>query len=101
MKIHLQKEIDHLKKQLFHLSSLVEENLKLAISSVDRTTDVNSPWAPVGLSSTQGNGNPRTIIRVHGISAKREFDLLFGFGEDYEAIGGKTQAFKFKNRFNE
>ena len=34
MKIHLQKELDRLKKQLFHLSSLVEENLKLAIRAV-------------------------------------------------------------------
>lgn len=34
MKIHLQKEIDHLKKQLFHLSSLVEENLRMAIRAV-------------------------------------------------------------------
>jgi len=31
MKIHLQTELDRLKKQLFHLSSLVEENLRLAI----------------------------------------------------------------------
>jgi phosphate transport system protein len=34
MKIHLQKEIDGLKKHLFHLSALVEENLKLAIRAV-------------------------------------------------------------------
>ncbi|MEN8006625.1 MAG: phosphate signaling complex protein PhoU [Candidatus Krumholzibacteriota bacterium] len=34
MKIHLQTELDRLKKQLFHLSSVVEENLKLAIRAV-------------------------------------------------------------------
>jgi len=34
MKIHLQRETDNLKKQLFHLSSLVEENFKLAIRAV-------------------------------------------------------------------
>ncbi|NCQ34932.1 phosphate signaling complex protein PhoU [bacterium] len=34
MKIHLQKEIDQLKKRLFHLSSLVEENLEQAIRAV-------------------------------------------------------------------
>ena len=34
MKIHLQTELDRLRKQLFHLSSVVEENLKLAILAV-------------------------------------------------------------------
>ncbi len=34
MKIHLQTELDKLKKQLFHLSALVEENLKLAFRAV-------------------------------------------------------------------
>ncbi|MFH2051644.1 MAG: phosphate signaling complex protein PhoU [bacterium] len=34
MKIHLQKEIDRLKKRLFHLSSLVEENLERSIRAV-------------------------------------------------------------------
>ena len=34
MKIHLQTELDRLKKQLFHLSALVEENLKLAFRAV-------------------------------------------------------------------
>lgn len=34
MKIHLQIELDRLKKQLFHLSSLVEESLKMAIRAV-------------------------------------------------------------------
>ncbi len=34
MKIHLQKEIDQLKKRLFHLSALVEENLEKAIRAV-------------------------------------------------------------------
>ena len=34
MKIHLQKEIDALKKRLFHLSSLVEENLERSIRAV-------------------------------------------------------------------
>jgi phosphate transport system protein len=34
MKIHLQRETDHLKKRLYHLSSLVEENFKLAMQAV-------------------------------------------------------------------
>jgi phosphate transport system protein len=34
MKIHLQRELEALKKQLFHLASLVEENLKLALRAV-------------------------------------------------------------------
>lgn len=43
--------------------------------------------------------NPRAIISVHGMNEKREFDVLFGFGEDYEAIGGRKEAFMFKNAF--
>ena len=39
MKIHLQNELDRLKKQLFHLSSLVEENLKDAIVAVTESDD--------------------------------------------------------------
>ena len=35
MKIHLQREIDGLKKKLFHLSSLIEENLKTAFRSIE------------------------------------------------------------------
>lgn len=34
MKIHLQKEIDTLRKKLFHLSTLVEESLELAIKAI-------------------------------------------------------------------
>jgi hypothetical protein len=45
--------------------------------------------------------DPRAIISVHGISIKREFDLLFGFGEDYETIGGKKEAFRFRHEFTE
>ena len=45
--------------------------------------------------------NPKTIISVHGLNVKREFDLLFGFGEDYKCIGGKKEAFRFKNEFTE
>lgn len=44
--------------------------------------------------------DPRAIISIHGMHLKRKFDLLFGFGENYGAIGGKKQAFKFKNEFN-
>jgi phosphate transport system protein len=41
LKIHLQTELDRLKKQLFHLSSVVEENLKLAIRAVrDRDSEL-------------------------------------------------------------
>ena len=43
--------------------------------------------------------NPKKIISVHGISIKREFDMLFGFGQDYSCIGGKKEAFKFKSNF--
>ncbi len=35
MKIHLQRELEQLKKNVFHLSSLVEQNLKLALRAVD------------------------------------------------------------------
>jgi phosphate transport system protein len=34
MKIHLQTEIDRLKKKLFHLSTLVEESLDLAVRAI-------------------------------------------------------------------
>jgi phosphate transport system protein len=34
MKIHLQRELDALRKQVFHLCSLVEDNLSLAIRTV-------------------------------------------------------------------
>lgn|GEM_PF-1864621 len=43
--------------------------------------------------------SPNVIISVHGLNVKREFDLLFGFGEDYECIGGKKEAFRFRNEF--
>jgi len=43
--------------------------------------------------------DPSVIVSVHGISAKRKFDLLFGFGKDYEFIGGKSEAFRFRNEF--
>ncbi len=36
MKIHLQRELDSLRKRVFHLCSLVEDNLSLAIQSVQR-----------------------------------------------------------------
>ena len=36
MKIHLQRELDELRKRVFHLCSLVEENLTLAIQSVQK-----------------------------------------------------------------
>ncbi len=39
MKIHLQRELDDLRKRVFHLCSLVEENLTLAIQSVQRPDD--------------------------------------------------------------
>ncbi len=35
MKIHLQREIEQLKKRLFHLSALVEQSLKLALRAVE------------------------------------------------------------------
>lgn len=43
--------------------------------------------------------NPKAIISIHGMNVKREFDVLFGFAENYGAIGGKRQAFQFKYRF--
>jgi len=43
--------------------------------------------------------SPKGLISVHGISVKREFDMLFGFGDDYQAIGGKEKAFEFKHGF--
>jgi len=37
VKIHLQREMEQLKKRLFHLSSLVEQSLKLALRAVDES----------------------------------------------------------------
>ncbi len=45
--------------------------------------------------------DPRVIISIHGISIKRKFDLLFGFGEDYKCIGGKKEAFRFRSEFTD
>jgi len=45
--------------------------------------------------------DPKAIISVHGLNVKREFDLLFGFGEDYKCIGGKKEAFRFRNEFTD
>ena len=39
MKIHLQRELEALRKRVFHLCSLVEDNLTLAIQSVQRPGD--------------------------------------------------------------
>lgn len=39
MKIHLQRELDALRKRVFHLCSLVEDNLALAIDGVRRTDE--------------------------------------------------------------
>ena len=39
MKIHLQRELEALRKRVFHLCSLVEDNLALAIDSVRRTDE--------------------------------------------------------------
>jgi len=43
--------------------------------------------------------NPNILVSIHGMHMKRKFDALFGFGEDYQAIGGKKEAFRFKNEF--
>jgi len=45
--------------------------------------------------------NPRILISVHGVSIKRKFDLILGFGRNYMGIGGKKNAFKFKIEFLE
>ena len=45
--------------------------------------------------------NPRAIVSVHGMSVKRKFDVLFGFGDDYMTIGGKKEAFRFKAEFTD
>ena len=37
MKIHLQRELEQLKKNVFHLSSVVEQNLKLALRAVNES----------------------------------------------------------------
>lgn len=39
MKIHLQRELDALRKRVFHLCSLVEDNLSLAIQNVQHPDD--------------------------------------------------------------
>jgi hypothetical protein len=40
--------------------------------------------------------NPKAVISIHGMNIKRKFDVLFGFAENYSAIGGKDLAFQFK-----
>lgn len=45
--------------------------------------------------------NPKLLISVHGMGSRREFDVLLGFGENYESIGGKKEAFNFKHSFIE
>ncbi|MBK7046723.1 MAG: phosphate signaling complex protein PhoU [bacterium] len=39
MKIHLQRELDALRKRVFHLCSLVEDNLAMAIQAVQKPDD--------------------------------------------------------------
>ena len=43
--------------------------------------------------------NPKALVSIHGMSSKRKFDVLFGFGDDYLSIGGEKEAFRFKDEF--
>jgi len=45
--------------------------------------------------------NPKAIMSIHGMNIKRKFDVLFGFGDDYKAIGDKKTALEFKLGFIE
>ena len=48
--------------------------------------------------------NPRAILSIHGKSspsAKKKFHMLLGAGPDYEYMGGKRNAFRFRRRFRE
>jgi phosphate transport system protein len=47
VKIHLQKEIDKLKKDLFHLSTLVEESLEMAVKSIQDQDTALAATVPV------------------------------------------------------
>jgi len=42
------------------------------------------------------NFDPKSIIFIHGMHKRHNFDLLLGFGQDFAGIGGKQNAFKFK-----
>jgi len=45
--------------------------------------------------------DPDVIMSVHGVSAKRDFDMVFGFGKDFNYIGGKREAFRFRDQFSQ
>ncbi len=47
MKIHLQKEIDELKKDLFHLSTMVEESLEMAVKAIQDQDTALAASVPV------------------------------------------------------
>ena len=42
---------------------------------------------------------PRILVSIHGTHRSRKFDLLLGFGANYEGIGGKKAALEFKLKF--
>lgn len=45
--------------------------------------------------------NPKAIVFFHGMRSDRKFDVLLGFGKDYNGIGGKKNGFKFKRELIE
>jgi len=45
--------------------------------------------------------NPKVIISVHGISGKRKWDIAFGFGKNFEIVGGKKEALNFLLNFQD
>ncbi len=45
--------------------------------------------------------NPKFVLSVHGVSEKREQDIIFGFGKEYNYIGGKKEAFRFRDEFSQ
>ncbi len=94
MKIHLQKEIDQLKKRLFHLSSLVEENLEKAIRAVTRgdrelAREVRAKDAEIDLLEVEVEEECLKILALHQPVAVdlRLLVAVLKMNNDLERIG--------------
>ncbi len=94
MKIHLQKEIDLLKKRLFHLSSLVEENLDKAIRAVlqgdlELAREVRAADYEIDLSEVEVEEECLKILALHQPVAVdlRFLIAVLKMNNDLERIG--------------
>lgn len=94
MKIHLQRELEELKKQLFHLASLVEENLKLALLAVresdfDLARQVNEGDHEIDRLEVQVEEDCLKILALHQPVAVdlRYLIAVLKMNNDLERIG--------------